>query len=70
MDELPFLLANAGELEQLKETISDLNVFHRLVKTEDGKFDLMKSWQLVCLLPLKCLSYNLLLPTKFIPAVS
>ncbi|XP_060078987.1 uncharacterized protein LOC132558436 [Ylistrum balloti] len=47
VDELPFLLGKAGELEQLKETISDLQVFSRLAKTEDGKFELIKSWQML-----------------------
>ncbi|XP_033745872.1 LOW QUALITY PROTEIN: uncharacterized protein LOC117331312 [Pecten maximus] len=47
VDELPFLLGKAGELERLKETISDLKVFSRLARTEDGKFELTKSWQLL-----------------------
>ncbi|XP_069101362.1 uncharacterized protein [Argopecten irradians] len=47
VDELPFLLGKAGELERLKETISNLQVFSRLAKTEDGTFELTKAWQLL-----------------------
>ena len=45
MDELPFLLSKSRELDQLKVVISDLEVFRCLVKSEDGKFDLIKYWQ-------------------------
>ncbi|KAL5013818.1 hypothetical protein ScPMuIL_008088 [Solemya velum] len=47
VDELPFLLAKAGELIQLRQTISNLDVFSRLVRSEEGKFDLIKSWNLL-----------------------
>ncbi|XP_072041437.1 TPR repeat-containing protein DDB_G0287407-like, partial [Amphiura filiformis] len=47
VDEVPYLLAEAGELERLKATILNIDVFQRLMKTEDGKFQLMKSWQLL-----------------------
>lgn len=47
VDELPFLLARAGELDRLKTTISDLEVFRRLAKSEDGRFDLIKYWKMV-----------------------
>lgn len=49
MDELPFLLAKAGELERLKAAISDLSVFQRMSQEEDRKFELIKSWQIVSL---------------------
>ncbi|XP_013386754.1 TPR repeat-containing protein DDB_G0287407-like [Lingula anatina] len=44
VEELPFLQSKAGELEKLQATISDLNIFKRLVESEDGKFDLIKYW--------------------------
>jgi len=47
VDELPYLLSRAGDLDRLRETISNLKVFSRLVKTEDGRFDLIKAWQMV-----------------------
>ena len=48
VEELPFLLTRAGELERLKKTISDLDVFYRLAESEDGKFELIKAWKTVC----------------------
>ena len=47
MDELPTLLAKAGALDRLKETITDLQVFHRLSHTEEGTFDLIRFWKQV-----------------------
>jgi hypothetical protein len=47
VDELPFLLSRCGENERLKATLSDLRVFSRLVKKEEGMFDLIKYWQKV-----------------------
>ncbi|XP_061175870.1 uncharacterized protein LOC133184810 [Saccostrea echinata] len=47
VDELPFLLAKAGELDRLKETIGNFDVFQRLIKDEDRTFELIKSWQLL-----------------------
>ncbi|XP_077992057.1 uncharacterized protein LOC144446177 [Glandiceps talaboti] len=47
VDELPFLLAQAKGLARLRSTITDLDVFRRLMKTEEGKFDLIKSWKLL-----------------------
>ena len=49
VEELPFLLTRAGELECLKKTISDLDVFYRLSESEDGVFELIKAWKTVCL---------------------
>ncbi len=48
VDEMPFLLAQAGELKQLKATILNIAVFQRLMATEEGKYQLIKSWHLVC----------------------
>ena len=47
MDELPSLLAKCGDLPALKATISDLQIFLKMVHDEDGKFDLIKYWQQV-----------------------
>ncbi|KAJ8300745.1 hypothetical protein KUTeg_022264 [Tegillarca granosa] len=47
VDELPFLLARAGDLERLRKTISNLDVFKIMVKSEDGMFELIKSWKLL-----------------------
>ncbi|CAI9733594.1 Hypothetical predicted protein [Octopus vulgaris] len=45
-EELPFLLYEAGEMESLKETLSDLNLFQQLMATEQGKYDLIHYWKL------------------------
>ncbi|KAK3101549.1 hypothetical protein FSP39_004391 [Pinctada imbricata] len=47
VDELPFLLARAGELDRLKELITKFEVFRSMAKTEEGKFELIKAWQLL-----------------------
>ncbi|XP_070541009.1 uncharacterized protein [Ptychodera flava] len=47
VDELPFLWAQANELERLRSTITDLEVFRRLMKNEEGKFQLVKSWKIL-----------------------
>ena len=44
---MPFLLTHAGEMDKLKASISDLSMFRYLVKTEEGKFDLIKAWTVV-----------------------
>ena len=49
VDELPFLLTRAGELERLKALITKFDVFKRMVSTEEGKFELIKAWQQVTL---------------------
>ncbi len=46
-EELPSLLNKAGEMERLKSTITKLDIFKRLAKSEDGKFELIKVWQVV-----------------------
>ncbi|XP_071484949.1 uncharacterized protein [Diadema antillarum] len=46
-DEVPFLLAQAGELTRLRGTILNIEVFQRLMSTEEGKFQLIKSWRLL-----------------------
>ncbi|XP_063416779.1 uncharacterized protein LOC134699017 [Mytilus trossulus] len=45
VEELPFLLTKAGQLDRLKETITDLAVFYRLSDNEDGIFELIKAWK-------------------------
>ncbi|XP_071175248.1 uncharacterized protein [Mytilus edulis] len=45
VEELPFLLTRANELERLKTTVSDLDVFYRLSDNEDGIFELVKAWK-------------------------
>ncbi|XP_052059702.1 uncharacterized protein LOC127700331 [Mytilus californianus] len=45
VEELPFLLTKAGQLDRLKETITDLEVFYRLSDNEDGIFELIKAWK-------------------------
>lgn len=50
VEELPFLLTRAGELERLKETVSKLDVFFRLAEDEDGVFELVKAWKTVSIL--------------------
>ncbi|XP_076109505.1 uncharacterized protein LOC143078527 [Mytilus galloprovincialis] len=45
VEELPFLLTKAGQLDRLKETITDLDVFYRLSDNEDGIFELIKAWK-------------------------
>ncbi|XP_072039857.1 uncharacterized protein [Amphiura filiformis] len=47
VDEMPFLLGQAGELTRLKATILNIAVFQRLMKTEEGKYQLIKSWHLL-----------------------
>ncbi|KAL3870127.1 hypothetical protein ACJMK2_042738, partial [Sinanodonta woodiana] len=47
VEELPNLLLKAGEMDRLKFTISNLDVFSRLMKSEDGKFELIKAWHSV-----------------------
>lgn len=37
----------AGDFEELKKVITDLDVFSRMNASEDGKFDLIRSWQKV-----------------------
>nr|XP_006817896.1 PREDICTED: uncharacterized protein LOC100371827 [Saccoglossus kowalevskii] len=46
-DELPYLLAKAGDLTKLRTVITKHDIFRRLMKTEEGKFDLIKWWQLL-----------------------
>ncbi|CAG2252128.1 NPHP3 [Mytilus edulis] len=45
VEELPFLLTKAGQMDRLKETITDLDVFYRLSDNEDGIFELIKAWK-------------------------
>ena len=47
VEELPFLLTRANELDRLKTTVSDLDVFFRLSDNEDGIFELVKAWKTV-----------------------
>ena len=46
-EELPYLLQKCGDLDKLKTVISDVDIFTLLSKTEDGRFELIKAWQLV-----------------------
>ena len=50
VDEVPYCLARAKEFERLRATILNTAVFERRMGTEDGKFQLNKSWQLVSFL--------------------
>ena len=47
VEELPFLLMRAGELDRLKDTVTKLDVFFRLSEDEDGVFELVKAWKTV-----------------------
>ncbi|CAH1253937.1 TEP1 [Branchiostoma lanceolatum] len=47
VDELPFLLSKAGEMERLRTTITNLQIFQRMMKSVEGTFNLMKCWQQV-----------------------
>jgi hypothetical protein len=47
VEELPFLLTRAGELDRLKDTVTKLDVFFRLSEDEDGVFELVKAWKTV-----------------------
>ncbi|GAB1604434.1 hypothetical protein Ahia01_000724800 [Argonauta hians] len=44
-EELPFLLYEAGEMERLKETLSDPNILQQLMTTESGRYDLKHYWK-------------------------
>ena len=56
VDEVPYLLAKADAMDRLKATILNIAVFQRLMKTEDGKYQLIKSWQLVREQTIDCLN--------------
>ena len=58
VDEVPYLLAKADAMDRLKATILNIAVFQRLMKTEDGKYQLIKSWQLVREQTINCLNKN------------
>lgn len=45
VEELPFLLTRAGELERLKSTVTNLDVFYRMSSNEDGFFELVRAWK-------------------------
>ncbi|XP_022091330.1 uncharacterized protein LOC110979639 [Acanthaster planci] len=47
VEEVPHLLAHAKEFKRLQATILNVAVFERLMSTEEGKFQLIKSWQLL-----------------------
>ena len=47
VDEMPYLLAEAGEMKKLRAIVLNVAVFSRLMSTDEGKFQLIKSWQLV-----------------------
>ena len=47
VEELPFLLTRAGELDRLKDIVTKLDVFFRLSEDEDGVFELVKAWKMV-----------------------
>ncbi|XP_053394800.1 uncharacterized protein LOC123525710 isoform X2 [Mercenaria mercenaria] len=47
VEELPFLLMRAGELDRLKATVSDLDVFFKMSDNEDGIFELVKAWKTI-----------------------
>lgn len=47
VEELPFLLMKCGDRDRLKETVTDLEVFARLVKSEEGTYELIKAWKFV-----------------------
>ncbi|XP_078619476.1 uncharacterized protein LOC144886633 isoform X1 [Branchiostoma floridae x Branchiostoma japonicum] len=47
VDELPFLLSKAGEMDRLRATITNLRIFQRMMKSVEGTFNLMKYWQQV-----------------------
>ena len=44
---MPYLLAQAGELTRLRATILNVLVFQIFMKTEDGRFQLIKAWRMV-----------------------
>ena len=44
---MPYLLAQAGELTRLRATILNILVFQVLMKTVDGRFQLIKAWRMV-----------------------
>ncbi|XP_033109971.1 uncharacterized protein LOC117111194 [Anneissia japonica] len=46
-EELPFLLSQAGDLKRLRATILNVAVFQKMMATEEGKFELIKAWQLL-----------------------
>ncbi|XP_022088563.1 uncharacterized protein LOC110978130 isoform X2 [Acanthaster planci] len=47
VEEVPHCLAHAKEFKRLRATILNIAVFERLMSTEEGKFELIKSWQLL-----------------------
>ncbi|XP_038072011.1 uncharacterized protein LOC119740704 [Patiria miniata] len=47
VEEVPYLLAQAKEFKRLRATILNVAVFERLMSTEEGTFQLIKSWQLL-----------------------
>ncbi|XP_071959587.1 uncharacterized protein [Antedon mediterranea] len=46
-EEVPFLFSQAGDLRRLRATILNIVVFQRMMATEEGKFELIKAWQLL-----------------------
>ncbi|XP_038058559.1 uncharacterized protein LOC119729838 [Patiria miniata] len=47
VEEVPYCLSQAKEFKRLRATILNVAVFERLMSTEEGKFELIKSWQLL-----------------------
>lgn len=45
--ELPYLYAKSDDLNKLHECLCDLELFQHLVKSEDGKFELIRFWKLL-----------------------
>ena len=48
---MPFLLTKAKQLDRLKATITDFDVFYRLADDENGIFELIKAWRKVVTAP-------------------
>ncbi|XP_033109970.1 uncharacterized protein LOC117111193 [Anneissia japonica] len=46
-EEVPFLLSQAGDLKRLRATILNVAVFQKMMATEEGKFEMIKAWQLL-----------------------
>ncbi|XP_072040846.1 uncharacterized protein [Amphiura filiformis] len=47
VDEVPYLLAKAGDMKRLRATVLNIAVFRRLMNSDEGKYQLIKSWQLL-----------------------
>ena len=71
VDELPLLLVRAKQLEKLRETISQLDMFSRMAATEETRFSLISAWKTVrtkqsYLVPFKPLAPKLAISTLII----